>query len=64
MTDIDTSNDFLVGVQGDLIRIINLPRLAGGMSEAEALRLAAWLVALSSGGREAFEPILNAVENI
>lgn len=56
----DTINDQLVSVQGDMI-IIMRPKMR--MTKTEALRHAAWLVALSDDGEESghFEAVLDAV---
>lgn len=56
--DIDTSNDSLVSVIGDSVAIMR-PRPR--MTKEEALRMAAWIVALC-GGHDAFDPVLEAVE--
>ena len=57
--DIDTSNDSMVGVQGKLITIL---RLRSVMTTEEALRLAAWLVALADR-EDKFPALLKAVRN-
>ena len=62
----DTLNKFLVGVQGDRVVILNLPFApghGGTVSHGDALNLAAWLVALTPGGRAEFLKLLDAVEN-
>jgi hypothetical protein len=56
---IDTINDHLVGVNGFGV-VITLPP-AAPMDRDEALRLAAWLVAVADPGGERFEEIRNAV---
>lgn len=45
MTELNTFNKYMVGVQGDSIVIINPPR--GPMQKTDALVLAAWIVVLS-----------------
>lgn len=60
-TEIETVNDFLVGVQGDSIVIMIPP--ARPMPKAKALRLAAWLVALADTGEERFPGVLQAVKD-
>jgi hypothetical protein len=57
--DIDTSNDQLVGVQGDIIAVL-FPNHR--MSKPEALRHTAWLVALADDRGE-FADVLAAVQN-
>jgi len=59
----DTTNRNMVCVQGDMIRVL-LPPLRP-ISKAEALSLAAWLVALAADDPEKdFTPLLQAVLNI
>ncbi len=58
MSDIDTSNRFFVGTQGDRVFVLAPPTRP--MERHEALNLAAWLVALS-GGRDEFPAVLEAV---
>lgn len=60
-TDIDTSNDHLVGTQGGRI-VILMPPLAP-MDKDEALRLAAWIVALADFEGDRFPAVLEAVQN-
>lgn len=55
----DTSHDFLVGVQGDRIVIMAFGR---SMSKGDALRPAAYLVALADDDG-AFPEVLKAVQN-
>jgi len=57
--EIDVSNDHFVGVLGSRV-VIALPPM-GPMDQDEALRLAAWLVALADPLGERFEEIRNAV---
>ena len=49
--EIETVNDHMVGVRGDGRIVVTLPPLAP-MGQAEALRLAAWLVAVADPGLE------------
>ena len=59
----DTPNKFLVGAQGDHI-VIGLPMRAARMSRADALLLAAYLVAMAEPfSGEKFADVLHAVEN-
>lgn len=61
--EIDTTNDHLVGagINGG-VSILFPP--AGPMEKHEALRLAAWIVALADNGpSEEFPAILKAVQN-
>lgn len=58
--DIDTLNRSLVGVRGDRVVI---GRFRAELSKAEALNLAAWLVALAEDEDHAFGPVLEAVRN-
>ena len=60
MSDINTVNDQLVGVQGEHI-VVGAPKTR--MTRAEALRQAAWLVALAEDGPDQFDVILEAVMN-
>lgn len=55
---IETVNDHLVGVQGDKVVMV-LPPIAP-MSHEEALRLAAWIVAITDD-YDRFEAILDAI---
>lgn len=55
----DTTNDFLVGVGADDI-VVMLP-VRGRISKEKALRLAAWIVALSDP--DEFKKVLEAVQN-
>jgi hypothetical protein len=52
-------NTFMVGAQDGTVRILNVPAVLKGLTGAEAVNLAAWLVAVSEpmpgGGRDAFE---------
>lgn len=59
MSELNTINDSAVAVQADSILILR-PRQK--LSKAEALRLAAWLVALADDNDE-FPKLLEAVQN-
>lgn len=56
--ELETINDQLVSAQGDAILVL-MPK--NRMTKEQAMRQAAWLVALA-GGREAFLEVLDAVE--
>lgn len=59
--EIDTSNNFGVGVFGgtDLVMIaLPVPKV---LTRDDALRFAAWLVAVANGDRSRFDNILHAV---
>lgn len=62
-TKIDTKNDFMVGVSGNgeyiTFPIVSVPRQ---MTKPQALRLAAWIVAIADEKYE-FPAILEAVCN-
>lgn len=60
-TDIDTTNKFMVSLHGD--GIVMLRRPASQLSKAEALNLAAWLVALADR-HDSFPALLEAVQNL
>jgi len=62
MDDIDTTNDFLVssGPSGG-VRIMMLP--TGPIGKEQALRLAAWLVAMTGSNMGDLEPVYEAVAN-
>ena len=60
MPEINTVNDSIVGARGDRVVILN-PRRE--MSKDEALRLAAWIVALASDDDEEWEALLKAVQS-
>lgn len=47
------ANKYMVGVQGETI-VLGLPLRAARMTKAEALELAAWLVALAANNPEPF----------
>ncbi len=57
---IDTQNKFMVGINGNDIVIMRLAQAR--LSQADALNLAAWLVALADHG-DRFDKLLQAVEN-
>jgi len=57
MSEIDTSNDQFAGVQGDKIVVV-MPKAF--MTKPEALRHAAWLVALADDHDE-FPAVLAAI---
>lgn len=59
MSEIDTGNDQFAGVRGDKIVLV-APKIY--MTKQEALRHAAWLVALADDDDE-FPAILGAVRN-
>lgn len=58
---IETLNDHLVGVQGDLITMM-IPA-TGPMTRDKALRLAAWLQLCADPGGERFAEIRDACAN-
>ena len=58
---IDTMNRFLVTLHGDNVVMMSPPR--GPFSKADALLLAAWIVALAAAERDEFEAVLDAVES-
>lgn len=59
--EIETMNDHLIGMRGDLITVMVPPQV---MSIEEGLRFAAWIVAMAdpSPGHSRFEMVLRAVE--
>jgi hypothetical protein len=59
-TEIETQNDYLVGRRGNEIITLFTPKPS--MSRTEALRFAAWLVALADDDDE-FPAVLHAVRN-
>ena len=61
MTDINTANDFLVGVHGDDL-VLGFP-IPGRLSKDQACRLAAWLVVLADPLDETFPAVRRAIEN-
>jgi len=58
-SEIDTTNDHLVGRNAGGIVITLPPTYA--MSVSEALRLAAWIVAVADPEGESFQPVLDAI---
>lgn len=56
-------NEFFVGVQGDKIKILGTPNLVAGLTKAQALNLAAWLVLMSMADEEEFKAVLEAESN-
>lgn len=58
--DVETTNDFLVGTHGDEIAIMRPPFR---LTKVEALRLAAWLVALAEEDDGEFAAVLDAVRS-
>lgn len=60
---VDTVNKFVVGARGSRLVIMNLPALTSGLDTADALNLAAYLVAMSDATREEFLAALDAIEN-
>jgi hypothetical protein len=61
---IETMNKFAVSAYGGGIVVLGSgPVLRGPVSKADALNLAAWLVAMSGAQREEFEAVLDAVES-
>ena len=58
----NTANDYLVGVRGD--RIVFLRPPVGVIPKDEALRIAAWIVALVDPEHGRFQEVLDAVEAI
>jgi hypothetical protein len=59
--EIDTRNDFLVGVGSGGWLGPTIP--VGRMDKAKALRLAAWLVVLADPLEEEFPKVLEAIKN-
>jgi hypothetical protein len=62
MPEIDKVNRFLVGVQGDQIRVM-IPVHNAPLTKAEAINLAAYLVALADPAGEKFPALLRAVKD-
>lgn len=56
----ETINDFLVVLVGDGVAMLNPPR--GEFTQEQAVRLAAWLVALADHKNE-FPAVLQAINN-
>jgi len=61
MPDIDTTNKFIVALKGEEVLIIAPPHTP--LSKADALLLAAWLVALAEEDEGEFAAVLAAVQN-
>lgn len=61
-TDLNSVNDFMVSSTADrkVVTILDLP-IGGRMTRDEALRLAAWLVAVADPGGKDFAKVLEAV---
>lgn len=59
--EIDTSNKFMVGVQGDNI-VIMLPP-PGRITKRDALVFAAWIATLADDDGLSFDAVLAAVQN-
>lgn len=59
MGEINTINDFLLGTNGESFGFLIPP--AGAMSKEQALRTAAWLVALADPLQSDFPAVLKAV---
>ena len=60
---IDTTNRFAVSAFGDGVAILNPPAAGEPLTRADALNLAAWLVALADPLEDEFAAVLEAVEN-
>lgn len=58
---VDTINEFLVGANGHGVVVMNPPR--GPISKEQAIRLAAYLIALSGATDEEVDAMRNAVES-
>jgi hypothetical protein len=58
--EIDTTNLFMVALMGDKLLIANPPR--SPITEAEALNLAAYLVAMAETEGGQFQKVLEAVQ--
>lgn len=54
-------NEFMVSVAGDKIAILAPPR--GPITKEQALRLAAWIVALADPSMKRFEMLLDEVQS-
>lgn len=59
MNSLDSSNEFEVVKHLDQIRILKPPTRP--LTRSEAIRLAAWLVAIADPGRKQFDRILDYV---
>lgn len=60
--EIDTQNKHLVGVRGGNILMMVTPPRGAEMSKADALLLAAWIVALAEDNEGEFQAVLDAVQ--
>lgn len=59
--EIDTTNKFMVGMNGGGLAILIPPHRT--ISNADAILLAAWLVALADPGGERFSVVLEAIQS-
>lgn len=59
--EIDTFNKFGVGIRGDGAVVVLVP-LRNGITKADAVLLAAWLLTLSGETEGEFIRVLNAVQ--
>lgn len=59
MGEIDTTNEYLVGAQGDRVVVVMPPR--GPMTKEQALRLAVYLRVLSGATDAEYDAMHNAV---
>jgi len=60
-TTVDATNKFFVGSRADGVMILRQP--VGPLSQADALNLAAWLVALADPSEDEFPAMLAAVRS-
>ncbi len=60
--EINTTNDMAVGMIGDSVVIMRDVGIARPIPRSDALRMAAWIVAIADDNDE-FDAILNAVRN-
>lgn len=64
---IETTNEFLVATApprfGEGVILLNPPARAQRLTKEQALRLAAWLVAIADDDGTAFVPVLDAVRD-
>lgn len=58
---IDTTNKFMVGIQGGNVTILFPP--SGPITKDEALVFAAWVVTLAGATNEQFEAVLDEVQS-
>lgn len=58
---LDTTNEFLVGLQGDTVVV--MVRVPHRLSRERALSLAAWLATVADPGGEEFAGVVEAVRN-